>query len=188
MRIRSVTAIAGLVLLTVAAGSAQAGWLKRVAKAWHTEFRRSLVWPEPFLQQDREAVWAPLTTMVYNGWRDQNTLTDEHFKEGTAELNQAGRNKVWHIVSRVPDQFRAVFVLQGESPESTAERIAHVQQVAAELSTEAPPPEVFETQTAPDNWPADYVNAVEGKFIESTPAPRLPEVSGSSSSSSSSGS
>lgn len=183
-------ALAGVVVAS-SLGVAQAGWLKNLFKSLHTDFRRSNSWPEPFLQADREAVWAPMAVMVNNGWRVQNTLTDEHFKDNVAELNEAGRLKVEHIVRRAPAQFRGVFVLVGDSPEETSERIAHVQQVAAELTLDGPPPGVYQTDVAPDQWPADYVNAVEGKFLESTPSPRLPEVGssgGGSSSSSSSGS
>ncbi len=52
------------------------------------------VWPEPFVNQDRELVRRPFRQMVDNGWKSQNTLSDYLFDPGTNELNSAGQAKL----------------------------------------------------------------------------------------------
>lgn len=185
-RLRSV--VAGILGVAVAWSvlPAEAGWLKAMFKSVHTDYRRNLAWPRPFVLEDREAVWAPMTVMVYNGWRQQNTMKSEHFVEGKAELTEAGRNKVHYICTRVPNQFRAIFVAQGIDQETTAERLEAVQNEALKVCADGNAPEVFPTQHEPESWPADEVNGTYLKFFETQPNPRLPELQGSSAGGSSS--
>jgi len=146
------------------------GFLESIAQ----DYAERNHWPMPYVCPDREAVRAPFALMVHNGWRRQNMLCDEHFKEGTAELTEAGRLKVQRIMTEVPAPHRTIYVRRAESPEVTAARIQAVYDLAAKFSPDGSPPVVQETTVAPAGWSAERVDAVTRKFQTAVPVPQLP--------------
>lgn len=146
------------------------------------DFHRNVAWPEPFIWPDRAAVRAPFCVMVHNGWRMQNTLGAHHFREGTNELTEAGKLKVLWIVTEAPAANRSIYVERAATPELTSSRVLNVQTIAAGLAMEGVSPPVFETGIPARGWPADQIDATTRAFTDSTPAPRLPERSSSTSS------
>jgi len=175
-----VFAIAVLLLTTLAVTApAEANWFKT---AWHSfwlDYRRNAVWPEPFVQPDREAVRAPFAVMVAKGWRMQNTLDDHHFEGNGGVLNEAGRLKVKAILDITPPEHKAVFVLRGVNPQQTAARIDSVQEVVVGMMPSGSLPPVLETHTAPAGWSGMTVYTIDAKYRASTPDPRLPEADSS---------
>ncbi len=164
-------ALAALLLgLALPASSADANpW-----KSFWTDWHRNNSWPEPFNKIDRQLYAAPFATMIDNGWRTQNTLTDYHFDTETQTLNLAGEHKLHWIATQAPEHRRCVFVLQGPNAQATAVRIDSVQQAAARVVQRGPLPPVLETENQPHTWPAEYFNAIDTAAAQSIPAPRLP--------------
>ena len=169
---------AALVALAVffAVDRAMANWLTAIPESIARDFKRRNCWPRPFSGPDRDAVQAPFTVMVANGWMRQNTLGDHHFLPETGELTEAGKLKVQWIVREAPSQHRAIFVYRSIDAQETQARMNAVAQLAAELAVDgsAPPP-VLASNAAPSGWPAERVDAVGRKFQATTPDPRLPE-------------
>lgn len=174
--ITSLGVLAGL--SWAAAANAQCGhcracrgdFLESVAR----DFAERNRWPYPYVCPDRASVGAPFAIMVQNGWRRQNMLSEEHFKENGAELTEAGRLKVQRIMTEVPLPHRMIFVHRADTPEKTASRIQAVQQLATKVSPDGSPATVQETIVSPGGWPADRVDAVNRKFHTAVPAPQLP--------------
>lgn len=167
----------GLLLLGNVA-PAQADWL---ARFWHEfchDAYRNKIWPQPWIGPDRDAVVAPMQVMVANGWRRQNTINGHHFKEGTNELTEAGRFRVKWIVNSAPEAYRTIFVNRDDDPETTAARVAAVQEAAARYSYDGQVPMVVEVVDLHEGWPAGYIDLIDRKFRDSTPDPRLPEPMG----------
>ena len=178
--------IVTLTLALVASAASLAG-ATEIKEFWYRcklDCRRNNAFPEPFIWPDRAAVCAPFGVMIHNGWRMQNTLAAHHFREGTDELTEAGKLKVLWIVTEAPASSRTIYVERAGTPELTGGRIRNVQTIAAGLAMEGVSPPVFETGIPARGWPADQIDATTRAFTDSMPAPRLPERSSSSSSSS----
>lgn len=146
------------------------GFLESIAQDYAQRNR----WPFPYVCPDREAVRAPFAIMVHNGWRRQNLLCDEHFKEGTAELTDAGRLKIQRIMTEVPAPHRTIYVRRADSPEKTAARIQAVQELATRLAPEGTLAVVQETTVAPAGWSAERLDTINRKFHAAVPVPQLP--------------
>lgn len=165
-------------LATIVAGTsapAHADWL---SDCWHKFWitaERNKRWPEPFVGPDRVAARAPFYTMVANGWRQQTTLAGHHFSSETHQLNEAGRMKLYWILYEAPPQHRNVFVYGDNDPAITQARIQAVELATAEMGDGSMLASIQPTPYPPTGAPADYVDSVDRKFRESTPAPRLPE-------------
>lgn len=154
------------------------GFLESMAQ----DYAQRNQWPFPYVCPDREAVRAPFAIMVHNGWRRQNMLCEEHFKEGTEELTEAGRLKVQRIMTEVPAPHRTIYVRRAESPETTAARIQAVQELAAKYSPDGSPAVVQETTLAPAGWSAERLDAINRKFHAALPSPQLSQPQNSQSS------
>ncbi len=148
--------------------------LKRAWISVCRDFKRSNAWPDPFVTADRVAVRAPFDTMVVNGWRLQNTLSDHHFEDDSDRLTEAGRLKVAAIINHTPISYRAVFILRTQDPALTADRVASVQQETARILGDRPPVPIFETYEKPPTAAANYIDAVNQKYQSSIPDPRIP--------------
>ena len=179
----------GAILLTVAslgyAVPVQAQGLRDDFRAFMDsvilDFQRNNCWPQPFVGPDRHAVRAPFVLMVHNGWRRQNMLSDHHFEEGAATLNEAGRLKTRWIMTEAPRHHRTVYVHRAGTPDQTAARIAAVEQYAAQHAEEGQPIVVRETNIDARGWPATRVDLIDRRWAESTPDPKLPDANPSSS-------
>ena len=56
--------------------------VRRVVRHFWFEYRENQLWPEPYIEPDRQAVRMPMEIMIAIGWQRQNTLNDHHFEEG----------------------------------------------------------------------------------------------------------
>ncbi len=148
---------------------------KKVASDIARDTKRRNVWPEPFVQPDREAARAPFATMIGHGWRQQNLIAHYHFRKDGQGLTEAGRHKVRSILFGVTPQHRIIYVQRADDAQVTASRVSDVHALAAQLSPHGELPPVVETDIAPHGRPAEWVDAVGRKFHESMPAPTLPE-------------
>lgn len=142
------------------------------------DFKRNNCWPEPFVGPDRYSVRAPFALMVHNGWRRQNLLGDYHFEEGTAMLKEVGRLKVRWILTVAPQQHRTIYVHESANPEVTLERIKSVQEVALQYTRSGEIPVIEPTTVDPTGWPAERVDAIDRRWADSIPDPRLPSAQG----------
>jgi hypothetical protein len=149
------------------------------ARFWHNvgrDFKRNNSWPEPFIGPDRQAVLTHLNMATDQGWRVYNTLNEYHFDIDSNQLNEAGRLKIRGILTENPPEYRTVFVLRGDTPETTQARIDAAQQAASKLAYGGELPEVLETATRPRMASAETVDQIGRKYHASTPEPRLPKA------------
>jgi len=133
-------------------------------------------WPDPYVCPDREAVRAPFAIMVHNGWRLQNTLNENHFETGTAELSESGRIKVRWILTQAPVEYRTIFMQRSTEPELDLARTEAIQLTASKVVPDGKLVDVVAVDVRTDGWPAQYIDAIDRKFRDTTPAPRLPEA------------
>jgi alkanesulfonate monooxygenase SsuD/methylene tetrahydromethanopterin reductase-like flavin-dependent oxidoreductase (luciferase family) len=150
-----------------------------VARDW----QRNNCWPEAFLPADRLATRAPFVVMVHNGWRRQNLVADHHFAEGTGTLKESGELKIRWIMTQAPRQHRTIYVHRAATPEQTAKRMEAVQAFAAKFARNGDVPVVEETDIDMAGLPAVQVDTIDRKWLESAPAPRMPDSGGTGASS-----
>lgn len=164
------------VLVTLASSAAQAEF-PHFGGFWHdynSSYLRNKHWPKPYVMHDRASVAAPFGTMIQNGWRLQNLISEHHFKEDTSELNESGLLRVRWIVTQAPEQQRIVFVERGTTHVATAGRVRTVQTAAERFAIGTEIPDVRETHVVSYGWSGDYVDLINTKFKASTKEPRLP--------------
>lgn len=166
---------------TVLAGSALSlvGAVDALAGPCCEAFHRNIRWPYPYVCRDRIEVHRPLEIGVEQGWKLQNTLSDYHFDPETGALTDAGKTKIDAILVESPCAFRAVFVLNARDVQRSVARMESVQEYLGNNPFAQDVP-IFETCTVPFTFPAQYVDRVARDFIETTPTPRIPVVSGAS--------
>jgi len=157
-----------------AADSAEAQWFEEFKHNFKRDFRRNAMWPEPFLQADRNAVMCPFAIQTANGWRRQNLLSDYHFNEATNQLTLAGESKLRYILTQMPRTRRTVFVQQGHAISVTEARMHSVERAAEQIVPPGMIAQVVESNLPNEGWPAADIDAVTRKFIATTPDPRLP--------------
>ena len=145
----------------------------RFARNFWFGYRQNQLWPEPYVEPDRQAARMPMEMMIANGWRRENTLNDYHFEEGSTELTEAGRLKVKLILTNVPPQYRSIFVERSVDPQATSARIASVQQVASDYVLDGEMPTVVQTRQSAVGWPANDIDMMRRQYLESAPKPRL---------------
>lgn len=175
--LRMIPALVVALTLIAQASTAKAQWCSEFFSSMSRDFKRNNSWPEPFVHMDRESVRAPFYTMVANGWRKQNMLSDHHFEEDTARLTKAGELKVYWILNQVPPQHRTIFVQRGMTPDVTTARVDSVQQIAQRMLPAGELPAVVETNLPADGRPADVVDAINRSFMKNSRAPMLPASS-----------
>lgn len=172
---------------TLCVSQASAGW----HEFWHRfglDYARNAAYPEPFNTADKQLVRQHFEITEANGWRLQNTVGDYLFDEHTNTLNRAGQIKINWILKNAPMHRRAVFVLKGDSPLATQQRVAAVQEYLAQTVTDQPLPPVSLTEHEVEGVPGEYMNEVSKKYWETVPPPRLPAASTGGSGSSGGGS
>lgn len=146
------------------------------SKFW-TTFYRNTRWPMPFRAQDTNAVTSFFEVQRENGWKLHNTLGHALFDSNSHTLTDAGRNHIHSILTDNPVERRAIFVLQGITPEQTARRVESTQlAISAMLPTGELPPIYLTDRDSPGSSGA-YQTAVTRAMMTSMPAPRLPSMS-----------
>lgn len=146
------------------------------SKVWHG-YTQNRDWPYPYVYPDRESVRSTMSIVVNNGWRTQNTIGEQYFIDEGTELSEAGKLKLRFIARLTPPQRRTVFVLEADDPTVTAARIESVQAGMARYLAAGEVPSVMTTRVPNLGSSADYIDQVERKFRETTPAPRIPKES-----------
>lgn len=170
-----------------AAERAEAQWFEKFKQNFKRDYHRNAMWPEPFLQADRNAVMCPFAIQTANGWRRQNLISDYLFDSATNQLTLAGESKLRYILTQMPPTRRTIFVQQGFSADVTEARMRSVERSAERIVPVGMVAQVVETNLPSDGWPAADIDAVTRKFIATTPDPRLPPGGISSGGSSSGG-
>ena len=182
MPVRLYTVVGFVLIAFASATQVSADWFFGIFDSIARDVKRRQCWPDPFVCPDRAAARAPYATMVANGWQRQNMLGEYHFESGTGQLTEAGRLKLRWILTAAPQQHRGVWVHRAMTEEETAARMAAVFRLASQI-TPNDLPSVQPTSISDEGWPADQVDLIGRKFQSSTPPPRLPAPTSSSTSS-----
>lgn len=148
--------------------------IKRWWSRWKYEFHMNKIWPDPFVLPDRAVTRAPFDVMVAKGWKEQNTLCEEHFEPGEAKLSETGKLKVADILINTPSAYRTIFVEKSWHGVSTADRMAAVQNYVNDNMPEFAPVAVAETIRKSPGISAEYTNQVLEQWQATQPPPRLP--------------
>lgn len=154
-------------------------WWHDFHHQFETHRRRMNAWPHPFAVEERELVRSPFRTMVDNGWKLQNTLSDHLFTTEENRLTYAGQLKLRWILTQVPPHRRQVYVLEAHRREDTATRVSSVYEHLAEIAPHAACP-VFVTQIAPRGGDGSYLNDMDQAYKAALPSPSLPGMSSGS--------
>jgi hypothetical protein len=174
-------------VVLASAGTARAQWFETFKQNFKRDYHRNAMWPEPFLQPDRNATMAPFAIQTANGWRRQNLLSDYHFDDVTNQLTLAGETKLRYVLTQMPPTRRTVFVQQGLAANVTRSRMLAVERASSKIVPEGMVANVVESNLPNDGWPASDVDAVTRKFNATRPDPRLSPSSLSSGGSGSGG-
>jgi hypothetical protein len=152
------------------------GHAQKPSSFW-TSYYRNLRWPMPFRAQDVSAVTSFFDVQRENGWKLHNTVGHALFDPATHRLTDAGKNHIQSILTDNPIDRRAVFVLQGATPQQTAARVESTQlAISAMLPAGELPPIYLTDRDAPGSAGA-YQTAITRAMMTSMPEPRLPAVS-----------
>jgi hypothetical protein len=185
--VRYAALVLTLGIVVASADAAHAQWFEQFKHNCKRDYHRNAMWPEPFLQPDRNATMAPFAIQVANGWRRQNLLCDYHFDSATQQLNLAGETKLRHILTQMPPSRRTVYVQQGLSADVTEGRLHSVERASQSIVPPGMVAQVVESNLPNEGWPAAEIDAVNRKFYATTPDPRLPSSAISSGGSGSGG-
>jgi hypothetical protein len=118
--------------------------------------------------------------MVNNGWRRQNLLGAHHFNPDSNQLTTAGELRVQSIMTQAPVDRRNIFIERSLNVDANAARLTAVRDYATKVSTDGRTPLVEETFLISEGRPAAVVDATNIKFMQSMPAPVLPEATATS--------
>lgn len=173
-----------IAVLIVVSGTStvSAGW-ENFWHSLHIGYHRNNAWPAPFNEADAMQVVSPFAIQVRNGWRVNNTIGHELFRQGDGALLAAGHKQVEWIATQSPATRRQIFVLGARNEQETEARLESVREALAAIRSSGPEPEIYVTEripaTADGVWGAD-INRAMHQFRT---APRLPQTSASGQSS-----
>lgn len=170
--------IVGIASLSVGEVLAQAPAKRSFRDQFHLDFFRNKRWPEPFRAQDTLSVMNYMEIQRNNGWRLHNTLGAGMYDTTHNVLTNSGLAHIRWIVSRAPENRRVVFVLQGDSPEDTAQRVEAAQVAISRYVPVGPLPQIYVTDIDAPGSSGAYQTAVIEAMTKSVPAPRLPSSGG----------
>lgn len=171
-----------VMLVSITASVACADW----KEFWHkvkVGQHRNNAWPDPFNEIDAMHVVAPFEVMKNNGWRLNNTLGHNLFREGDVALKSSGNNTVRWIASQAPPNRRVIYVLRGSSDKETQARLASVRETLASTHNGAGV-QVLVTNRAPTYASGAWATQINRTWLEELPAPKLPSTSASGTASS----
>ncbi len=173
-------ALAGMMVATVAPRATAQG-LKAFFHRVGADTCRNNSWPDCFVPQDRFAAKGPLELMIRKGWTAQNLISEQHFDQETGKLNQAGKLKIEWILTEAPSTRRTIYVRRTYKAEETQRRVEAVRNWAKEFIGSEEDVAIEVVQISPPGWPAEMVDSLERKYMETMPAPRLPKLENSGS-------
>ncbi len=136
-------------------------------------------WPHPYNCQDREYVHALSNAHVNNGWVTMTTLYDYHFEPDTHQLNTSGRTHIRWILENAPSKNRYIFVQATFDDATTAVRQSATKVEAVSLCGIQPVPPVLVRVTSPLGRPAQEIDAIRRKELETIEKPRITSPIGS---------
>ncbi|MCA9054950.1 MAG: hypothetical protein KDA75_14010 [Planctomycetaceae bacterium] len=124
-------------------------------------FHHNHFWPYPYDEMDYEGVQQFKFQQMAGGWQEATTLYDYHFDNDTNDLNSAGRDQLYWIMSSTPMEFRTAYVQASRTDPSISNvRIASVQSEASRfLGGQQMLPVVLRV-AQPYGTPAEQVNKV----------------------------
>lgn len=163
--------------LFLPASAAHAGDGSKWHAFWHAahiDKLRNNCWPQPFQKMDRDAVCRTLSIQMANGWKRQNTLADVYFDAESHELNEAGRRKLYSMLSTAPPEYQTIYVVQARQEEQQQRREESIRLASQELFKGRLAPEVRTVLISPRTWSANYIDAINRETQNTMPAPRLP--------------
>lgn len=166
----------GFVFLLPTQAAEAADWTKWHA-FWHNahvDRMRNNSWPQPFQAMDREAVCNTLSIQLANGWRRQNTLAEIYFNRETHALNEAGRRRLFNILSAAPQQYQTIYVVQAMNQEEQDRREESIRVNVEELFAGNIDPQVQSVKLEPRSWSADYIDAINVQRRNTMMPPQLP--------------
>jgi hypothetical protein len=166
--------VAALVAVANCVESACAVWVDSSVHCVRSGYRRNVLWPWPYVCPDRIAVREPFCIMINNGWRRQNLLGPHHFNADATKLTTAGELRLRWIMTQAPPERRGIFVERAVEPEITAQRLVTAREYAAQITSDAGGPQLYETHLLSEGRPASVVDATNVRFQESMPPPMLP--------------
>jgi hypothetical protein len=100
------------------------------------------------------------------------TLHDYHFNPDTQQLTDAGRTQLVYVMTKVPPQYRTVYIAQGATADMGQLRSAATEEFMRDTGSPNIPPIV----TIPDTFggrPANEVDRLRNLELQSIPRPRL---------------
>lgn len=149
---------------------------------FHVDYHRNNEWPHPFREIDVHGTRAPFETQRLNGWQVHNTLSHELFRDGDNLLTYAGQQHIEYIVTHVPHDYRAIFVVRGTTAQETQARLAAVRQSLERLQLGDQAPPVMLVDRPPATHSGAMASAINRLWMESLQTPRLPDSEGAASS------
>jgi hypothetical protein len=164
------------ILAAAVCGSAQAGW-PELRREMHVDKLRNNAWPQPFRGMDAQSVVSPLEIQKNNGWRAFNTVGSIFFTEEN-QLTDAGQLKVATTLTRAPSGRQVLFVLKGDTPEATQQRLEAVQIAVSGMVPVGPLPQILITDRDAEATSGEMQTAINRGMARTMPVPRLPRFSG----------
>lgn len=135
------------------------------------------LWPQQYLELDRQRAKAPFDTMVSNGWRRQNLIGAHHFNDDSTELTRSGKLRIQWALTQAPENYRQVYVERSLKQGMNERRMQVVKNFATEVIGDRGAELVNDTHITSDGRPAPVVDYVNTAFQENMMVPKLPESS-----------
>lgn len=162
-------------LIATTASTASADW-HSFWHRFHLDYHRNNAWPHPFRELAAMQTRAPFEVQKLNGWRVHNTISHELFVAGDGQLTYAGQRQLENIMTRVPPQYRAVFVVRAGSEAETQARLTAVRNSLARMRyAGGEKPEVSLIDRAPATSDGATASAINRQWLQVMPQPRLPD-------------
>ncbi len=165
-----------LTLCSAFVSSVNAGW-PELHQEMHTDRLRNNAWPHPFRGMDAAAVVTPFEIQKSNGWRQFNTIGSAFFDKNCS-LTDAGVEKIAVTLNKTPSNRKVIFVMKGESPAETAQRIEAVQIAVSQMIPVGALPEILVTDQDNLSVSGETQTLLNRGMTKSMPAPVLPKFNG----------
>ena len=139
------------------------------------QYRHNNLWPQYYLDMDRQRARSPFDQMVRNGWRRQNLVGEHHFNDDSTQLTESGKLRIKWILTQAPEQYRQIFVEQSLKTTRNVRRMQLVKDFANQIEGDASATMISSTHIISEGRPAPVVDYVNTAFQENMPVPQLPE-------------